>query len=54
MFWGIWRKGAVVDSANAALQKGMELQSERDVRINETPSPVFFCVRSVIINSRLR
>ncbi|KAH9968906.1 hypothetical protein BC827DRAFT_1380983 [Russula dissimulans] len=41
--------GVVFDSANVALQEGMRLQSERDVRISETPSPVFFCVRSVIL-----
>jgi hypothetical protein len=39
----------VVDGANVALQEGMGLQSERDVRIGETPSAVFFCVRPVIL-----
>jgi hypothetical protein len=44
----------VVDSEECGLAEGMGLQSERVVRMSETPSLFFFSVRSVIIDSRLR
>jgi hypothetical protein len=43
-------KEVVVDG----LAEGMELQSERVALSARRPLLVFFCVRSVIINSRLR
>ena len=43
----------VDDFANAVFAEGMRLQSERDVRISETPFPFFLCPLGDI-NSRLR
>ena len=53
-FWVIWTGGVVDDFANAVFAKGMRLQSERDVRISETPFPFFFLCMLGDINSRLR
>ena len=42
--WDICKERVDVEGA----AEGMGLQGERVVLISETPSPVFFCVRSVI------
>jgi hypothetical protein len=52
-FWVIWTGGMVDDFANAVFAEGMRLQSERDVRISETPFRFFLCPLGDI-NSRLR
>jgi hypothetical protein len=48
MLWGYMQREGGYRERECGLAEGMGLQSERDVRMSETPSPVFFCVRSVI------
>jgi len=53
--FGIYvEKEMVVDSENAALQEGWDCKAKELCVSARRPLPVFFCVRSVIINSRLR